>query len=69
MFNNTATEYIDSYGVLWYIRSLLRMMPDAKKTRLECEGWFEVKARGVNKWRRGKIAGFRKAGTALKALV
>ena len=45
------------------------MMPDAKKTRLECEGWFDDKARGFNKWRRGKIAGFRKAGTALKALV
>ena len=21
--NNTATEYIDSYGILWYIRNLL----------------------------------------------
>ena len=40
-------------------------MPDAKTTRLECEGWFEDKARGVDlgtnadaeKLRRRKIAG------------
>ena len=66
--NNTATEYIDSYRVLGYIRNLLGMMPDAKKSRLECEGWFEDKARGGNldsrdaaeKQRRRKIAGSRK---------
>ena len=26
--NNTATEYIDSYGVLGYIQNLLGMMPE-----------------------------------------
>ena len=44
------------------------MMPDAKKTRLECEVWFEDNARGVDvgtdaaaeKERRKKIAGSRK---------
>mgnify|MGYP001796360497 CR=1 FL=1 len=46
--NNTATEYIDSHGVLGYIRNLLGIMPDAKKKRLECEGWFEDNARGVD---------------------
>ena len=46
--NNTATEYINIYGVLGYIQNLLGMMPDAKKMRLECEGWFEDNARGVN---------------------
>ena len=66
--NNTATEYIDSYGILGYIWNLLGMMPDAKKSRLECEGWFEDRARGGNngshnadeKLRRRKIAGSRK---------
>ena len=66
--NNTATEYIDSYGVLGYIRNLLGMMPDAKTSRLECEGWFEDRARGGNrgahaadeKLRRKKIAGSRR---------
>ena len=71
---NTATEYIDSYGVLGYIRNLLGMMPDAKKTRLECKGWFEDNARGVEvgtnataeKERRKKIAGSRKQFPLLK---
>ena len=50
------------------------MMPDAKKTRLECEGWFEDYARDVNlgahaaavKQRRRKIAGSRKQVLLLK---
>ena len=66
--NNTATEYIDSFGILGYIRNLLGMMPDAKKSRLECEGWFEDRARGSNnaahtadeKLMRRKIAGSRR---------
>ena len=41
--NTTATEYIDSYGILGYIQTLLGMMPDTKKSCLECEGWFEDK--------------------------
>ena len=49
-------------------------MPDTKKTRLECEGWFEDKAGGVNvntnpaaeKERRKKIAGSRKQVLLLK---
>ena len=68
IINNKATEYIDSYGVLGYIRNaclLLGMMPGAKKTRLECKGWFEDKARGVDigsnaaaeKERKMKVAG------------
>ena len=36
--NNTATEYIDSYGVLGYMRNLLGMMPDAKKSRWSVKG-------------------------------
>ena len=71
---NTATEYIDNYGVLGYIRNLLGMMHDAKTTRLECEGWFEDKARSValgtsdaaEKLRRRKIAGSRKQVLLLK---
>ena len=46
--NNTATEYIGSYRILGYMRNLLGMMPDAKKSRLEFEGWFEDRARGGN---------------------
>ena len=65
---NIATEYIDSYGVRRYIRNLLGVMPDAKKSHLECEGWFEDRARGGNhgsqnadeKLKRRKIAGSRK---------
>ena len=66
--NNTAPEYIDSYGVLGYIKNLLGMMPDAKKTRLESEWWLENKSRSVDlgtnataeKERRRKTAGSRK---------
>ena len=62
--NYTATEYINSYGSLRYIRNLLGMMLDAEKSRLECEGWFEDRARGGyngvhnadEKLRRRKIA-------------
>ena len=44
------------------------MMPDAKKSRLECEGWFEDRVRAGNngahnadeKLRRRKIAGSRR---------
>ena len=50
------------------------MMPGAKKTRLESEGWFEVKVRGIDvgtnvtaeKQRRKKIAGSRKHVLLLK---
>ena len=31
--NNTATEYIDSYGILGYIPNLLGMMPDVWSVR------------------------------------
>ena len=72
--NNTATEYIDSYRVLGYIQNCLGMMPDAKKTPLECEGWFEDKARGLNfgtntaaeKARRRNMAGTREQVLLLK---
>ena len=45
--NNKATECIDIYGVLWYIRNLLGMMPTAKRKRLECGGGLRT-ARGVD---------------------
>ena len=65
--NNTATEYIESHGVLGYIQNLLGMMSDANKTRLEYEGWFEENSRSVDfgtdaaaeKERRKKIASSR----------
>ena len=32
--SNTATEYIDSHGILWYMQNLLGMVHDVKKSRL-----------------------------------
>ena len=69
-----ASAFIDRYGVVGYKLNSLGMMPNAKKTHLECQGWFEDRARGVNfctdaaaeKARRRKIAGSRKQVLLLK---